>query len=199
MKLRETSLDHTDLSGRRTVAALFNDPEMAKLAVTRLCEAGFEKKDIGFVMRRRDGSGGYIETDGTLAGEGLAEGAVAGGVFGGAVGLLAAVGSLIIPGIGPVLVGGILGSMLIGAGIGVIGGGLVGVLIGLGIPESEASEFEHGVKNGGAIVVVNALGRTEEAVRVLRESGGSPGAYDIDEGIRFAAEGKERGDGPVIL
>jgi hypothetical protein len=74
-----------------------------------------------------------------------------------------------------VIAGGILGAALAGAGIGAASGGLLGALIGMGIPESEAAHFDSGFRAGGTIVTVNALGRTAEAVEILKRNGGDFG------------------------
>ncbi len=199
MDIRETSIDHTDFSGRRTFAALYTDCERADEAVRDLAKAGFDKDQIGIVKRHRDADGKMYEDGGSLAVDGLTEGAVAGTAFGGILGLLAGLGTLLIPGVGVVVVGGIIGSVLLGAGIGALSGGLLGSLVGLGIPESEASYFEKGVQGGGAIVVVNAQGREDDARSIFGKSGGLMGPLDIDEGIRLVDEARKRGDGPTML
>jgi len=70
------------------------------------------------------------------------------------VGLLAGIGSLAIPGVGPVVAAGWLVATLAGAGLGAVGGGLVGALTGAGISHEEAETYNEGVKRGGSLVTV---------------------------------------------
>lgn len=199
MDIRDSTLDHADRSGRKTLAALFSEEESAQRAIEGLRAIGFDDGDIGLVTRQKSEAGELLEDDGTLAVDGLASGVVGGTVLGGAVGLLIGLGSLVIPGVGPIIAAGVLGSTLAGAGIGALSGGLVGTLVGLGVPESHASAFEQGFREGGCIVVVNALRRDEEVRDVFLRNGGELGPFDIDEGIRQVQEAEGRRDGPRMM
>src|ERR671920_1144773 len=97
--------------------------------------------------------------------------AVGGGLIGGTLGLLAGVGALVIPGIGPIVAAGTIASTLAGAGIGAAAGGLLGALAGMGIPEEEARHFEQGVQSGGILVTVRAGARAAEARQILAGEG----------------------------
>src|SRR5262249_36969584 len=123
-----------------TAVGVFEDRRHARIAVDRLCEAGFSLDQIGFVTPEE---GPVIERPdldpGTKAGEGAARGAVAGGVFGGLVG--AALASAFIPGLGPVIAGGLLAGAIGGAVMGMASGGLVGALVGMEIPEEHAKHY----------------------------------------------------------
>ena len=61
-------------------------------------------------------------------GEGAAQGALSGGIVGGAMGLL---GSLLLPGVGPDVVGGLAGTVLAAATLGGAAGALIGALVSL--------------------------------------------------------------------
>jgi hypothetical protein len=74
---------------------------------------------------------------------------------GGALGLLAGIGALAIPGVGPFIAAGPIMAALSGAAIGATTGGLVGGLIGLGIPEIEAKRYEEKLKKGNYLVSVH--------------------------------------------
>ena len=63
--------------------------------------------------------------------------------------MLAGVGLLAIPGLGPVIAAGPIMAGLAGLGVGGAVGGLVGALIGMGIPEYEAKRYEGHVKTAG--------------------------------------------------
>jgi hypothetical protein len=115
---------------------------------------------------------------------------VGGGMLGGVIGLLVGVGALAIPGIGPVLAGGALASVLgvaagtaaAGAGIGAATGGLAGALVGMGIPEEHARHFDHEFRAGGVLVTVAAGGRMNEARGVMEQNGGDIGPWSINAG-----------------
>jgi hypothetical protein len=91
------------------------------------------------------------DTDTSAGGK---RGALAGTVVGGGVGLLAGIGALAIPGVGPVVAAGWLVATLAGAGVGAAAGGLVGSLTGAGLSHDEAQVYAEGVKRGGSLVTV---------------------------------------------
>jgi uncharacterized membrane protein len=68
------------------------------------------------------------------------------------LGLLAGIGALAIPGLGPFIAAGPLLAALSGAAAGATVGGIAGALVGMGIPEIEAKRYE-GKINGGNILI----------------------------------------------
>src|SRR4029077_13756117 len=87
--------------------------------------------------------------------EGATTGAASGAAIGGTLGLLAGIGALAIPGLGPFIAAGPIMGALAGAGTGGVVGGLVGALIGMGFPEYEAKRYEGLVKHGGILLSVH--------------------------------------------
>ena len=179
---------------RGTVVGLFRDQPSAELAIQSLKAAGFSEKRIGVAVRDRAQQEAITEGTGTQAAEGAAAGAMGGGVVGGVIGLLAGVGALAIPGIGPVIAGGALASTLAGAGIGAAAGGLIGALVGMGIPEEDARHFERGFQEGGVLVTVQAGTRSTEARQVLYESEADLGSMGRDLTTADADENLAAGD-----
>jgi hypothetical protein len=88
--------------------------------------------------------------------EGATTGPTTGGVSGGVIGLLAGIGALAIPGVGPFIAAGPIMAALSGAAVGAATGGVVGGLIGLGIPEIEAKRYEEKLKRGNYLIAVHA-------------------------------------------
>ncbi len=166
------SEDHDAQTTSRTVVCLFNDRSQAEQAIRDLKDAGFREDQIGVAMQDRSEQQALMDSTGSPAAEGAATGAVSGGLVGGLIGLL---GSLLVPGLGPLVVGGVLASTLTGAGIGAAAGGLIGALVGMGVPEEDARHFDSGLRSGGALVTVNAEVRTVEAVDILQRHGGDLG------------------------
>src|SRR6185369_7778006 len=78
-----------------------------------------------------------------------------GAVVGGTLGLLAGIGALAIPGVGPFIAAGPIMGTLAGAGAGGAVGGLIGALVGMGIPEYEAKRYEGRVREGGILLSVH--------------------------------------------
>ena len=159
-----------------TVVGLFTDRTRAEQAIRDLKSAGFTEDQIGVAMQNRDEQQQLIDDTGSQAAEGAAKGAVSGGLVGGLIGLL---GSLLIPGVGPIVVGGVLASALTGAGIGAATGGLIGALMGLGVPEEDAQHFDRGLRSGGILVTVNAGARSPAAISVLQSNGADLGPSGI--------------------
>jgi len=156
------------------VVGVFQDRAQAERAVDDLKRAGFNDEQIGFVAR--DGSGDAGATETTNTGEGTPGGGAVGGAVGGGIlgGILGAAAALLIPGIGPIVAGGILAAALGGAAIGAVAGGLIGALTDMGVPEEEAQYYDQEFRSGRTIVTVQAGNRREEAMDILRRDG----AYD---------------------
>jgi hypothetical protein len=85
-------------------------------------------------------------------------GAIKGAEWGAGIGVLAAVASLAIPGVGLVVGGGALayavGAALATAGAGAIAGGVTGFLKDQGVEDHIAASYSDEVRNGGALVAV---------------------------------------------
>jgi hypothetical protein len=90
-------------------------------------------------------------------------------------GVLAAAATVLVPGIGPALAGGLLAAFFGGTVAGTAVGGLLGALRGLGVSEERARQYEAHVHAGRAVVVVKAGLRTTEAEAILCRHG----AYDL--------------------
>jgi hypothetical protein len=134
----------------------------AQTTVQNLEAAGIPHSDISLVANGdahgRPATATGDDTTGH-AGTGGGTGAVLGSVLGGGAGLLAGIGALAIPGVGPVVAAGWLVATLTGAGVGAAALGLVGSLTGAGVSRDEAQVYAEGVKRGGSLVTV----RTDEA------------------------------------
>lgn len=173
-----------------TVVGLFRDTAQVERAIRDLKAAGFSDNQIGILMQHRAEERRLATDTGTKAGEGAAAGAVGGGVLGGVIGLLAGVGALAIPGIGPIIAGGALASTLAGAGIAAAAGGLIGALVGMGIPEEDARYYETRLREGGILVTVEAGADAADARRVLLDRGAEFGpaavaAFDVKDRERL--------------
>ena len=169
-----------DTTGR-TVVGLFARRGDADAAIADLKAAGFTDDQVGVALQNREEQGDLLEPPRAKEAEAAAAGAVSGGLVGGLIGLL---GSLLVPGVGPVLVGGVLASTLTGAGIGAATGGIIGALMGLGVPEADARHFDHGLRLGSTLVTVDAGARTSEALMILDRHGVDFGPSGTE---RFAA------------
>jgi hypothetical protein len=110
------------------------------------------------------------------------EGATTGAVTGGAVGLLAGIGALAIPGLGPFIAAGPIMAALSGAAAGATAGGVVGALVGLGIPEYEAKAYEDRIKKGGYLIAVHIdNGKTGDDVRDIMKQNGLEDISSVSE------------------
>ena len=155
----------------RAIVGVFDDRRAAEQAVEALYQAGFRDEHIGFVIRgAEDVRGGMIvDAEGTKDGKGALTGAVTGGMLGG---VLAAAIAVLIPGVGPVVAGGVMAAFFGGAIAGTAVGGIFGAMKGLGISEDEARYFEQEFNSGRAIVAVKPQGRAADAARLLTQFGG---------------------------
>lgn len=158
-----------------TVVGVFSDRQSAEKAVKALRDQGFEKEiSIAAKDDQKHNAQGQGKADMEAGGEvdmGMGEasdGAAWGGTLGGVTGLLAGVGALAIPGIGPIVAAGPLAAALTGA----VAGGVAGGLLDMGIPEQEGKEYEEEIKQGKVLAVVEADGsRAGTAEDLFREHG----------------------------
>lgn len=128
----------------------------AERIVNELEAAGFDYGDISVLLPDRTGTRDFAHEKGTKAPEGAAAGAGTGGLLGGALGLLAGIGSLAIPGVGPLIAAGPILATLSGAAVGATVGGIAGALVGMGIPEYEAKLYEGRLRDGNILISVHA-------------------------------------------
>jgi hypothetical protein len=160
--------------------------------VDSLRAAGFRNTDISILFSENVGSKDFGHVKASKAPEGTVAGAASGAVIGGALGWLAGIGALTIPGLGPFIAAGPLMVSLAGLGAGGAVGGIAGALIGAGIPEYEARRFEGRVRNGGILLSVHCDNSewTKRAKEILKSTGADDIASTGETGADFAESDK---------
>ncbi len=162
------------MAGKNTaVFGIYPTAASVERAVDELRAAGFRNTDISVLFPENVGTKDFAIRKGTKAPEGAATGAGSGAIAGGALGWLAGIGALAIPGVGPFIAAGPIMAALAGAGVGGVVGGLSGALIGMGLPEYEAKRYEGRLNNGGILLSVHSDNSdwTKRAKDVLERSG----------------------------
>ena len=140
---------------KTAVFGLCSGPAAAENVVTALVKAGFSNNSISVLLADNQSTKDFAHEKHTKAPEGTTTGVATGGVLGGTLGLLAGIGALAIPGVGPFIAAGPIMGTLAGLGVGGAVGGLIGALVGLGIPEYEAKRYEGRLKDGGVLLSVH--------------------------------------------
>jgi hypothetical protein len=158
---------------KNSVIGLAATRTMAEGVVDKLHAAGFSYDDVSVLMADKSGSRDFAHEKNTKAPEGVATGATTGGAIGGTLGLLASIGALVIPGIGPFIAAGPLVAALSGVAAGAAVGGIAGGLIGLGIPEYEAKRYEGKVREGNILISVHTENSDEadRAEQIMKAAG----------------------------
>ncbi len=128
----------------------------AENLVSALQDSGFLSNDLSVLFPDKEGTKDFAHDNSTKAPEGAATGATTGGVIGGTLGLLAGIGALAIPGVGPFIAAGPIMATLSGIGVGATLGGITGALIGMGIPEYEAKMFEGKLREGNILIAAHS-------------------------------------------
>ena len=197
----------------KTITRLFDTHTQALDAVDDLQRAGVDRDRISLVSNNADNwhagdwrTGRALGTDGPLSdtnrdgdndvADGAGKGATTGGLIGGGAGLLAGLGMLAIPGLGPVVAAGWLASTAVGALVGAAAGGAAGGLLGAlkeaGHSDEEANVYSEGVRRGGTLVSVKADGdRVAEIEGVLN---GRRGVDALARGEVYRQDGWSRFD-----
>ena len=182
------------MAGKNTaVFGIYKSVSQAEQAVDRISAAGFSANDISVLLPDNQSTKEFAHEKSTKAPEGTTTGVATGGVVGGTLGLLAGIGALAIPGVGPLIAAGPIMAALAGLGVGGAVGGLIGALVGMGIPEYEAKRYEGRIKEGGVLLSVHC-DTSEEISRakdLLKQTGAedisSTGEASSDQPARVAA------------
>jgi hypothetical protein len=181
------------MAGKNTaVFGIYRDEAHVTDAVDALRTAGFRNTDISVLFPDNRGTKDFAHEKNTKAPEGTAAGATSGMVLGGALGWLAGIGALAIPGIGPFIAAGPIVAALAGAGAGGALGGIVGALVGMGIPEYEAKRYEGRIRSGGILMSVHCDSSewVARAKRLLHETGADDVGSASEAAADFAATDK---------
>jgi hypothetical protein len=139
----------------RAVICIVKEIELAERVIGQLREAGIASDRISVLFPDRQGTRYFVYEQNTKAPEGAVAGASAGGLAGGALGWLVGIGSLAIPGLGPLIAAGPILAGLSAAAVGAAVGGLTGALVGMGMPEYEAKQYEDKIKSGNTFISVH--------------------------------------------
>lgn len=175
------------------VFGIYATPGTAEAAVDHLLANGFTNSAISVLLPDDESTRAFAHEKSTKAPEGTATGVTTGGVIGGTLGLLAGIGVLAIPGVGPLIAAGPIVATLAGLGAGGAVGGIVGALVGMGIPEYEAKRYEGAVKGGGTLLSVHC--DTSEQIDAAKMSLKDTGARDISSSSEAASKDTTGGRG----
>jgi hypothetical protein len=191
-----------------TVAGIFSSRAAAEEAVRHLHSLGIPNDRVALLTP--DMNDQRVETavptaDSEQPGMGSAMGGAVGGAIGvaGGASLGAAAASLLVPGVGPVIAGGLLGAAILGAG-----GTVTGIAVGealekeleAGLPHDELYLYEDALRKGRSVVVAFVDNEGEEYS--ARAALAGAGAESIDEarenwwiGLRDAEEAEYQARG----
>jgi hypothetical protein len=140
----------------KSVIGIVETQIQAEAIVAELQSSGVPSSQISVLFPDKRGTKDFAHEHNTKAPEGAVAGVGAGGAIGGTIGLLAGIGALAIPGVGPLIAAGPLMAALSGAAAGAALGGITGALVGLGIPEIEAKTYEGKIHGGNILIAVHS-------------------------------------------
>ena len=167
---------------KKAVLGLVTTTAQAEAIVGELNRAGFSANDISALFPDKQGTRDFAHEQNTKAPEGAVAGVSAGGVLGGTLGLLAGIGALAIPGLGPFIAAGPIMAALSGAAAGAAVGGITGALVGLGIPEIEAKQYEGKIAGGNILLSIHVEDdRMRETAKKVLERHGATDVKTIGE------------------
>jgi len=168
------------------VFGIYRNRMHVEQGVDALLDAGYRSEDVSVLLPDNVGTKDFAHEKNTKAPEGTAAGAGTGAVVGGTLGLLAGIGALAIPGLGPFIAAGPIMGALAGAGTGGVVGGMIGALVGMGIPEYEAKRYEGMIKDGGMLLSVHC--DNSDWVKRAKEILERTGAKDISSSAEASAD-----------
>ena len=147
----------------KTIARVYDTYGQARQVVADLEDSGIATADINLIANK------YVcdETARIDEPSAAGPGAGVGAALGGTAGLLAGLGVIAIPGLGPVVAAGALAATAVGAAAGAATGGVVGALVSAGVPEQEAHVYCEAVRRGGTMVSVRVADDRVEYVQQI--------------------------------
>lgn len=167
------------MSNKVTISRLFDHCSDAQKAVHHLREAGVPEDDISLIANNADKW--YAPDYAAGAGKGAAIGAG----FGGFGGLLAGLGLLAIPGIGPVVAFGWLAAAAAGAIAVGAAGGVIGMMAEAGVATNEAEVYAESIRRGGSLVSARVPAADRERLEAILH----PSSVDIGKRREALAAG----------
>jgi hypothetical protein len=165
------------MSKQTVVIGVIESQVQAENIVQELGQSGIPTPDISAIFPDRHGGKDFAHEHNTKAPEGAITGVAGGGVIGGTIGLLAGIGALAIPGLGPFIAAGPLMAALSGAAAGAAVGGVAGALIGMGIPEIEAKKYEGKLRGGNILIAATVANSDQE--KLAKDIFRRQGAHDV--------------------
>jgi|GEM_PF-254935 len=188
----------TKKPGNKAVFGIVPTAADADKIVSELKRAGFRNDDISALFPDKQGTRDFAHEKNTKAPEGAIAGASIGGLVGGTLGLLAGIGALAIPGLGPLIAAGPIMAAMSGLAAGAALGGLSGGLIGLGVPEIEAKQYEAKVRDGNILLSVHVDdGEWRKKAKTILEAGGATDIATVGEASVPGASSARSDDGDV--
>lgn len=166
---------------RWTVLGTFEREAQATGALNALREAGFPPEQVS-VLSRDTATAAQLAADTDMVADEAGRGAMTGTLLGGLAGWLIGLSAFAIPGVGPIVGAGIIGTTLAGAGLGAAAGGFVGALGAHGIPDVEARDYEEALRQGHILLSFHANGTTEASrARAIFQANGSQGVRSFPQ------------------
>ena len=150
----------------KTVSRVYDTYSQARDAVAAVEKAGVPASEISLIANKHVSDRHNEVTDVSKAGTG----AGIGGVVGGGAGLLAGLGLLAIPGLGPVVAVGWLASLAVGAAAGATAGGLVGALVSAGTSDDHAHVYSESIRRGGTLVSARVDDLSANRIQAILDS-----------------------------
>jgi hypothetical protein len=168
-----------DTTNESNCVAVFDRHQDAEIAIRELQRVGFDMKKLSIIGRdyhTEEHAVGFYN-----GGDRVRHWGKLGAFWGGLFGIVFAPAFFFIPGIGPILTGGLIGSFLmgtiegaaVGAAVGGGGSALVAALSGMGIPKNSVIQYEADLKaNKFVLSASGTVAEVERARGVIAERGG---------------------------
>ena len=162
---------------KRAIIGIVETRDHGEGVIRELHKLGFASDQISALLPDKGSRGDVIHETSTKAPEGAVIGGATLGAVGGALGLLAGIGLLAIPGLGPFIAAGPILAALSGAAAGAALGGVGGALLGMGVPEIEAKVYEGKLRGGNVLIAIHC--ETSEEQTTARDALKRAGAHDV--------------------
>ncbi len=165
---------------KATTIGVYNTDQQVMDAVKTLKAHNFTHKEISIIWHRKDVHDAAKEQERKITVTAAAE-VGAGLTIGGALGTLAGLGIIAIPGLGFLFGAGALVGLVAGADFGVIAGTIIGALSIPGIKKYHEEQYDKALIEGKHLLVVQGNRQKVELAKNLLEEHGQYSSLEIHE------------------
>jgi hypothetical protein len=184
----------------RTITGVFSTTAELGRAIRQVESVGISSDAISVIAGNEAALHNDLLERSAHASRTVGAAAASGASFGGGVGIVASLVALAIPGVGPIIAGGAIATVLTGLGVGAASGGLIAAFNNMAVSHEEAPLYVEAVRRGALMLVVQVDdSREREVADLMRDSGARQLKDEVDTWRAQGWEGPRSDPHPYVM